>query len=477
VVPGEIHAMVGENGAGKSTLMHIVAGVYPADKGKMELDGKPYNPEDEKAAQQAGVAMVFQEGSLFPPLSVAENIFAGRQPANRFNIVDFKDMSRQTKELLKDLEVDIDPTALVADLSPSQRQLVDIAKALSQQVRLLILDEPTSSLTISEARNLFRILHRLAERGVAVVYVTHRLAEVFEVAHRVTVLKDGKVTGVRKIGETTPDELIHLEVGRELSFEPSTGAPTEEAPVVLEVEDLVAPPVKNASFKVRAGEIVCLAGLVGAGRTELCETIFGIRKRVSGSIRVNGVEITPGHPADAMRASIGMVPEERREEGLFLPMSVAKNIVVTNMDTVSRNGVVNNQAVKQLANQFVESLRIVTPSIEREVMYLSGGNQQKVLLGKWLARKPKLLIVDEPTRGVDVGAKSELYAILRDLAKNGIALLVVSSDLPEVLALAHRIVVMSEGCTVGELNARQADEVTILQMATPKSMASEGGHD
>jgi ABC-type sugar transport system ATPase subunit len=474
VLPGEIHAMVGENGAGKSTLMHVVAGVYPPEKGSMKLDGKPYAPSDEKAAQEAGVAMVFQEGSLFPPLSVAENIFAGRQPNDRFGTIDFAMMYSETTRLLRDLDVDINPKALVSSLSPSQRQLVDIAKALSQKVRLLILDEPTSSLTINEARRLFNVLHQLAKEDVAIVYVTHRLAEVFEVADRVTVLKDGKVTGVRVINETTSGELIHLEVGRELSFEPSQNPPSADAQVVLEIEDLVAPPVQHASLTVHAGEIVCLAGLVGAGRTELCETIFGIRKRVSGHIRVNGIELNTSHPADAMKASIGMVPEERREVGLFLPMSIAANIAVTNMDQVSRGGIVSKPEVNKLTSNFVDSLHIVTPGIDREVMYLSGGNQQKVLLGKWLARNPKLLIVDEPTRGVDVGAKSELYGILRNLANNGVALLVVSSDLPEVLALAHRIIVMSEGQTVGELDARMADEVTILQMATPKTIVREG---
>jgi len=471
VLPGEIHAMVGENGAGKSTLMHIIAGVYRPDSGHMMLDGRPYAPEDEKAAHRAGIAMVFQEGSLFPPLSIAENIFAGRQPVTRLGLVDFEQMRRHTRELLRDLEVDLEPSTPVIDLSPGQRQLVDIAKALSQQVRLLILDEPTSSLTISEARHLFKILRQLAQRDVAVVYVTHRLAEVFEVADRVTVLKDGKVTGVRRIAETTADELIHLEVGRELSFAPDPTRVSTEAPVVLEVEDLVVPPVTHASLKVRAGEIVCLAGLVGAGRTELCQAIFGLRQRVSGHIRIDGVELTPRHPLDAMRAGIGMVPEDRREGGLFLGMSVAANIAAANMDLVSRRGLIAERQIEQLAAQSVESLRIVTPDLGREVLYLSGGNQQKVLLARWLARQPKLLIVDEPTRGVDVGAKADVYDILRNLAKKGVALLVVSSDLPEVLALAHRIVVMSEGRTVGELDPLEADEVSILQLATPGGVA------
>ncbi len=475
VLPGEIHAVVGENGAGKSTLMHIVAGVYPPDEGRMQIDGTPYAPADEKAAQQAGVAMVFQEGSLFPPLSVAENIFVGRQPVNSLGLVDFASMRESSQSLLVDLELELDSRMLVADLSPGQRQLVEIAKALSQQVRLLILDEPTSSLTISEARLLFKNLRRLAERGVAIIYVTHRLAEVFEVADRVTVLRDGKVTGVRRTQETDPDELIHLEVGRVLSFEPDPTRAPADAPVVLEVEDLVAPPVTHGSLQVRAGEIVCLAGLVGAGRTELCEAIFGIRPRISGRILVDGSELSPRHPLDAMRAGIGMVPEDRREAGLFLEMSVAGNIAAANMDAVTRNGLIDERAASRLAMQYADSLKIVTPDLDRHVLFLSGGNQQKVLLARWLARQPKILIVDEPTRGVDVGAKADLYGILRELASQGVALLVVSSDLPEVLALAHRIVVMSEGRTVGEIDPHQADEVSILQLATPKSIVTEGG--
>lgn len=475
VLPGEIHGMVGENGAGKSTLMHIVAGVYQPDTGTMRMDGEQYAPDNEKAAQQSGVAMVFQEGSLFPPLSVAENIFAGRQPVNKFGLIDFAAMTEQTQALLQDLEVDIAPSALVSTLSPGQRQLVDIAKALSQQVRLLILDEPTSSLTISEARLLFKILRRLAKRGVAVVYVTHRLAEIFEIGDRVTVLRDGKVTGIRTIAETTHDDLIHLEVGRILSFEPDKTRTSPDAPVVLEIQNLTAPPVQNASFIVRAGEIVCLAGLVGAGRSELCEALFGLRAWESGSVLVNGKPYKPRHPADALRADIAMAPEDRRTAGLFLEMSVSNNIAAASLGAVSSKGLIVESEIEKISKEFADSLRIVTPNLDRHVLYLSGGNQQKVMLAKWLARRPKLLIVDEPTRGVDVGAKADVYDILRELASKGVALLVVSSDLPEVLSLAHRIIVMSEGRTVGELDPLQADEVTILQLATPVGVAAKGG--
>lgn len=471
---GEIHAIIGENGAGKSTLMHIIAGVYQPDQGTMEINHEIYAPGDEKAAQRSGVAIVFQERSLFPSLSIAENIYAGRQPVTRRGTIDFKFMNEHTQELLDELEVDIKPSDLVFDLSPSQQQLVEIAKALSQNVRILILDEPTSSLTVSEARQLFRILRQQAERGVAVVYVSHRLAEVFEIADRVTVLRDGRVTGVRNIGETTADELIRLEVGRALSFVPEPIPDLSEARYLLDIQHLVVPPVRGATVKVRSGEIVTLAGLVGAGRTELCEAIFGLRKKVSGSIQVDGKEITINHPVEAMRAGIGMVPEDRRLAGLFLAMDITSNISSANLELVSQNGLIVEQKRKQLALDSVERMNIVPPMIDRQVMDFSGGNQQKVLLAKWLARNPRILIVDEPTRGVDVGAKAELYNILRQLAQKGVALLVVSSDLPEVLAISHKIVVMSEGRTVGELDPREADEFTILQLATPQGIATGG---
>jgi ribose transport system ATP-binding protein/rhamnose transport system ATP-binding protein len=474
VLAGEIHAMVGENGAGKSTLMHTIAGVYQPDAGNMAIEGHPYAPQNEKDAQEAGVAIVFQERSLFPPLSVAENIFAGRQPVSKSGLIDFDFMNERTAELLRDLDVDIDPATLVVELSPSQQQLVEIAKALSQKVRILILDEPTSSLTVSEARHLFKILRHQAELGVAIVYVTHRLAEVFEIADRVTVLRDGQVTGVRSIGETDADELIHLEVGRKLSFVPEPIPETGGAPILLEVRHLEADPVTDASVTVRAGEIVTLAGLVGAGRSELCEAIFGLRKTTAGQIFIAGKELHPRHPVEAMNEGIGMVPEDRRLAGLFLAMDIVDNVISANMLALSKNGLMLDSKCRRLAQESVEQLNVVPPMIDREVMYFSGGNQQKVLLAKWLARKPKILIVDEPTKGVDVGAKAELYSVLRELARGGVALLVVSSDLPEVLAISHRIVVMSEGRTVGDLDPREVEEYDILQLATPQGIAAEG---
>jgi len=475
VAAGEIHAVVGENGAGKSTLMHIIAGVYTPDKGVIYINGEPYAPADESAAQRAGVAIVYQEGSLFNPLTVAENIFAGRQPVNSIGVVDFNTMNKLSQELLETLETNIKSAMLVQDLSPGQRQLVEIAKALSQNVKILILDEPTSSLTINETNHLFNVMRRLKGQGVAIICVTHRLAEVFEVADKATVLKDGKLSGVRIINETTPEEIIRLQVGRELSFARDSRRVGPEAELTLEIKDLVAPKVNGVSLNVHAGEIVCLAGLIGAGRTELCEALFGKREILSGSIKINGKPFKPRHPIDAMNAGIGMVPEDRHDLGLFLPMTIADNVVAADLKMVSKKGIVNKRIVTETTEKYSAELRIATPDIFRQVMYLSGGNQQKVLIAKWLVRKPTLLIVDEPTRGVDVGAKSDLYEIVRTLAEQGVAVLVVSSDLPEVLALSHRIIVMAEGHTVGELDAATADEFSILQMAMPVGVLSRKG--
>jgi ABC-type sugar transport system ATPase subunit len=475
VRPGEIHAMIGENGAGKSTLMHLVAGVYQPDNGDIELDGTSLVGLSEQGAAEAGVAMVFQERSLVGALSVAENVFAGRQPTNRFGVIRRGPMMERTREILADLEVDIDPGAEVGSLSPGQQQMVEIAKGLSHELKLLILDEPTSSLTINEGRHLFRVLRRLAERGVAIVYVSHRLAEVFEIASRVTVLKDGRVTGVRETAAVTHDDLIALMVGRELSFDPDPRRAAPDATVALEVIDLVAEPVLGVSFSVRYGEIVTLAGLVGAGRTETCEAIFGARPIQSGRVAVDGKTFVPRSPLDSMAAGISMLPEERKDGGLFMDFTIAANVAAANLPEYTHGGLLADGEVNRVAEEYVKELRIATPSVKREVRNLSGGNQQKVLLAKWLVRKPRILIVDEPTRGVDVGSKADIYRILRDLAASGIALLVVSSDLPEVLAISHRIVVMSEGRVAGELTAAEADELSILSLAAPKSGHAQRG--
>jgi ABC-type sugar transport system ATPase subunit len=466
---GEVHALIGENGAGKSTLMHLVAGVYQPDSGEIELDGASISGLSEQGAADAGIAMVYQERSLVGALSVAENIYAGRQPVNALGIIRRGPMYEGTRRILADLEVDIDPGATVALLSPGQQQMVEIAKGLSHELKVLILDEPTSSLTINEGRHLFRVIRRLAAQGVSVVYVSHRMAEVFEISDRVTVLKDGRVTGVRETPVVTSRELVSLMVGRELSFEPDPRRTAEDAAIALEVRDLAADPVVSATFSLRYGEIVCLAGLLGAGRTEVCEAIFGARPIQSGILLIDGRELRPRSPADSMAAGISMLPEDRKESGLFIDFTIIANIVAANLDAYTHSGLLSKPEMWQVSKKYAGDLRIATPSVNREVRYLSGGNQQKVLLGKWLARRPRILIVDEPTRGVDVGSKADIYRILRDLAASGMALLVVSSDLPEVLALAHRIVVMSERRVVGELDAAAATEIGILELAAPKA--------
>jgi ribose transport system ATP-binding protein/rhamnose transport system ATP-binding protein len=472
---GEIHALIGENGAGKSTLMHLLAGVYLPDSGSIEVDGASVVGLGERGAANAGIAMVFQERSLVGALSVAENIYAGRQPTNALGVVRQEPMYTGAKRILEDLGVDIDPRTPVELLSPGQQQMVEIAKGLSHELKVIILDEPTSSLTIKEGRQLFDVIRRLAAQGVAVIYVSHRMAEIFEISDRVTVLKDGRVTGVRDTSAVTHAELIALMVGRELSFEPDPRRVAADAPVALEVRDLVADRVASASFSLRYGEIVCLAGLLGAGRTEVCEAIFGARPIHSGQVLVEGREIRPTSPQDSMTAGISMLVEDRKETGLFLDFDITANIVAANLEAYTHSGLLSRPEMRQVSEQYVRDLRIATPSVDREVRNLSGGNQQKVMLGKWLARRPRILIVDEPTRGVDVGSKADIYRILRELAARGMALLVVSSDLPEVLALAHRIVVMSEGRVAGEMDAAAATEIAILELAAPAPKTVNAG--
>jgi ribose transport system ATP-binding protein/rhamnose transport system ATP-binding protein len=466
VAPGEIRALLGENGAGKSTLGKIVAGVYGRTSGEVLVDGAEIGDLDEKAAGEKGIGIVHQEGSLVPQLSVAENIFAGRQPTTWLGQVDRRRMRDRARELIAQLGVEIDPSRRVADLSPAQMQIVEIAKALSRDLRILILDEPTAALTLTETERLFEVVRKLARDGVSVIYVSHRLSEIFALCHSVTVLKDGRHAGTRQVAQTDTDELIRLMVGREvhLARDVHGRAP---GPVVLEAEDVSAPPfVRQASLTVRAGEIVCLAGLIGSGRTEFCETIFGARRKRGGTIRLNGAVLNPTGPWDGQAAGIGMVPEDRKTSGLFLGMDLVNNIAVTVLRKVSNGMNFSQGKAEALAQNFVDELRIATPGVRQIVGNLSGGNQQKVLLAKWLAMEPKLLIVDEPTRGVDVGARSEIYRLLRALAAKGVALVVVSSELPEVLALADRIVVMAEGRTVGELAGGAATEEDVLRLAT-----------
>ncbi len=463
---GEIRALLGENGAGKSTLGKIVAGIHPATTGTLLIDGAEVRVADERAAGQMGIGIVHQEGSLVPQLSVAENIFAGRQPVGWLGQVDQSKMRTDSARLIAELGVAINPARKVADLSPAQAQIVEIAKALSRDLRILILDEPTAALTLNETDRLFAVVRKLAASGVSVVYVSHRLAEIFALCQTVTVLKDGRLAGTRLVADTSAEELIRLMVGRDVHLRREAPVRNRGAVMLQATGICAAPFVRDASVRVHAGEIVCLSGLIGSGRSEFCETIFGARPRQAGTIGIDGKIVNPQGPWDGKAAGIGMVPEDRKTSGLFLGMDLVNNIAATVLGRVASGLNFSEAKAEALALSFVSELKIATPGVRQIVGNLSGGNQQKVLIAKWLAMEPKLLIVDEPTRGVDVGARAEIYRLLRALAEKGVALLVVSSDLPEVLSLADRIVVMAEGRTVGELDGASATEEDVLRLAT-----------
>jgi len=470
---GEIHGLVGENGAGKSTLVNIIAGIHQADSGAIAIRGEHIEHYDNRIASRMGVSVVHQERSLSPNLTVAENIFGGSPPTHFRWIVDRRTRDRKVVELLQLLNANIAPNTLAGELSSAEQQLVEIAKGLSRETRLLVLDEPTAALTVTETEQLFAVVRTLAAQGVAVLYISHRLHEIFELADRVTVLRDGKVTATKSVGEVDEQSLIRFMIGRELHEVRHRRVPKTSANPLLVVEHLKSSPhVKDVTFSVNPGEIVCLAGLIGAGRSEVCETIFGFRSRHGGVVSIDGVPHAQMSPNKAMALGVGFVPEDRKDGGLFLNLSVRSNMMSTNIESVARHGIVRADLADDLALRFVDELHIVTPDVHQLVGNLSGGNQQKVLLAKWLARQPRLLMVDEPTRGVDVGAREDIYRILRELADNGTAVLAVSSELPEVLAIADRIVVLAEGVSTGELTGETTEE-EILALATPR--INEGG--
>jgi ABC-type sugar transport system ATPase subunit len=483
---GEVHALVGENGAGKSTLMHILAGVDQADEGTIDFNRQPNVVlHDERAAQKLGIAIVFQERSLFSPLSVAENIFAARQPVNRVGRIDRRRLFNEAEALLKQVSLEqVNPQSPLAQLSLAQQQMVEIAKALSLNARLIIFDEPTAALTGTETRALFEVIARLKRTGVGIIYISHRLEEIFEIADRVTVLKDGIWQGTSPVAETTTDQLISRMVGREIALhQRHTDSSTDRHPVMLEVKGLndaeefrqSRPFLCNINFQVCGGEIVVLAGLAGAGRTELALSLFGARPRASGEIRIAGQAVDIRSPAEAIAVGIGYATEDRKETGLFPEMSVALNIVVAKLNAFG-SWWFDDRRSNSVADDYRRRLRLATPTVSQVVRNLSGGNQQKVVLAKWLLVNPKILIVDEPTRGIDVGAKTEVHALLREMARTGAAVIVISSDLPEVLAVADRIIVMREGRISGELNGSSASEESILRLATTASMDKRSGN-
>ncbi|MBX2840835.1 MAG: sugar ABC transporter ATP-binding protein [Flammeovirgaceae bacterium] len=462
---GEVHALCGENGAGKSTLMNVLSGNHQPDEGAVILRGDKVDVPNQLVAQKLGIGIVYQERSLVNDLSVAENIYAGNQPTNRWGIINFKKLFAQAKVLLAKLGMaDIDPKTKLEYLSPGKQQMVEIAKALSQNPEILILDEPTASISETDAKVLFQIIHSLTQEGVAVIYISHRMSEIFQIADRVSILKDGKYQGTRIMSEISVDDIIRLMVGRDLVKQDYQSHVGEE--VILKAENFNGPDFLNISFELKKGEVLGLAGLVGAGRTELARAIFGVDKKYEGELTLNQNPVKINHPMDAMKLGIGYLPEHRKEQGLFLEMTVEENIVATNLDVAVENKLLQFSKISDVANSYIQKLGIKTPDSKQKVVNLSGGNQQKIVLAKWLLLNPKVLIVDEPTHGVDVGAKAEIYAILKELTEKGTSIIMISSELPELLSLSDRILVLCNGNLTAELPKEDFSEEKIMHFAS-----------
>lgn len=462
---GEVHALVGENGAGKSTLIKIVTGVYQKTAGEVFLEGKPISFSNPHEALRNGIAAIYQEFNLIPALTVAENIFVGHHFVRRKFFVDWNRMRKEAQELMRFLDVDIDVDQKVVDLGVAKKQVVEIAKALSHKAKVLIMDEPTATLAQREIEGLFRIIKFLKSEGVTIIYISHRLEEIYEVCDRVTVLRDGRHVATQNVEDVTMEDLIRMMVGREVveKFPRVVHTAGEE---VLRVEGLTRRgTLENISFSLRKGEILGIAGMVGSGRTELLRAIYGVDPVDEGKIYVRGKEAHIRSPLDAINHGIALLPEERKAHGLVLLLSVLDNLGLPILRSVSVRGFVHDERLKTIAQDMVHHMSIRTPSLYQRVMYLSGGNQQKVVLGKWFARRCDIYLFDEPTRGIDVGAKVEIYHLMNRLLERGSSIIMVSSELPEILAMSDRILVMREGRMVGELSREEATKEAILRLA------------
>jgi ABC-type sugar transport system ATPase subunit len=460
---GEVHALIGENGAGKSTLMKILSGVYQKDAGEILIDGKPVVIDAPEKAAHLGISIIYQELNLMPNLSVAENIFVGREK-RKGPFLDKALTLREAEKYTAEVGLRVNVETPVRDLSIAQRQMVEVAKALSVNAKVIIMDEPTSSLTEPEVVILMEIIRKLRNQGTSIVFISHRLGEIFEISDRVTVLRDGEVIGTVMTGSCDEDELIHMMVGRSLTdlFPKET---VSIGDVILEAKHISSGTmVQDVSFILRKGEILGFAGLVGAGRSELMAAIFGFRCLDSGKVKVDGKEVPPNSPIESIRRGIGFVPEDRKLQGLVLGMSIRENATLANLEQVSRGGLIKNSEERNIADYYVKKLAIKTPGIEQKVQNLSGGNQQKVVISKWLATNPKVLIMDELTRGIDVGAKKEIYSLITALARDGVGIILISSELPEVLGMSDRIIVMHEGVVKGELSRAEATQKLIMSM-------------
>jgi ABC-type sugar transport system ATPase subunit len=465
LLPGEVHALCGENGAGKSTLMNILTGNLKPDAGDLILNGESINIKGPADASERGIAIVYQQLSLIDTLSVAENIFANVQPVNAWGFIQYNKLFEKTRALLKSLQISyITPEKMVGELSPGEKQMVEIAKALAKNPEILILDEPTASITDRETKTLFEIIRQLKSAGKSVIYISHRMEEIFAISDRVSVLKDGRYQGTGETSETTPAALIRLMVGREIINKRVESA--AQSKVLLRVEKLTGARFSDISFNVHAGEVVGLAGLVGAGRTEIAQTLFGYLPRISGEIWLENSSIHPEHPADAIAAGLGYVPEERKSQGVFLDKTLSENILAANLKAAENPRWYDSENADHIATEYMDKMHIAATGSEQLVVNLSGGNQQKVVLAKWLLNDPKVLIIDEPTHGIDVGAKAEIYQLLRQLTREGKGILLISSELPEMLTLADRILVIREGKLAGELLAEKTTEEEILSLAT-----------
>ena len=469
LLPGEVHALMGENGAGKSTLMKVLAGIYPCDEGELLIDGRPAEIASPRAAQALGIGIVHQELNLMNHLSAAQNIFIGREPRRCLGLLlDEDTLNEQARGIFERMNLKLDPRALVGELTVAKQQMVEIAKALSFQSKVLIMDEPTAALNNEEVADLFRIIRQLRAQGVGIVYISHKMDELQQIADRVTVMRDGQYIATVSMASTSVDTIIGMMVGRQLEQTGHEHPDTSGNEVVLEVRGLRrGSAIKDVSFVLRRGEILGFAGLMGAGRTEVARAVFGADRIDGGEIRVRGQRVSIKSPEQAVDLGIGYLSEDRKHFGLATGLDVETNIALPSLRSFRQLGFfVDQAALRSTAEAHVRQLGIKTPSVEQQVRLLSGGNQQKIVIAKWLLRDCDILFFDEPTRGIDVGAKAEIYKLLNALAAQGKAIVVISSELPEVLRLAHRIVVMCEGRLTGELSARQASQEAIMQLAT-----------
>ncbi len=470
---GEVHALVGENGAGKSTLVKILMGEYKADAGQILLDKNKVSISSPAKALQMGISMIHQELYPIPDMTIAENMFLGREP-RKFGIVNERKLIKMTIEQLKSLGIDFDPKTKMRDLNIAETQIIEIAKAISYKSRIIIMDEPTSALNESEVNNLFGMIKLLKSKGTAIIYITHKIDELFKVTDFVTVLRDGMVVGNGKIFEMSKQRIVNMMVGREINdmYPKTENAIGEE---VLSVHGLTKlGEFENISFNLHRGEILGIAGLLGAGRTEIVSAIFGDKKIDKGEIKINGRKMLINHPKDAVMHKIAFVPEDRKLLGLNLIGSLSDNIIMASHKLVSTAGIVNNRICQKKVDSMIKMVSIKAASQDQLVLFLSGGNQQKVVLAKWLLNKPEIMILDEPTRGIDVGAKAEIYKLINDLARNGKAIILVSSELPEIIGMCDRVIVLHEGKVTGELNRDELTQEKIMMLASSKNTLENG---